>query len=41
MDTHWTTGSHRFAPLPGYTKDRHKNGTNCLPAWHTGVRVGV
>ena len=25
-----------FAPRLG-----HKNGTNCLPAWHTGVRVGV
>ena len=19
---------------PGHTKDNHKNGTNCLPAWH-------
>ena len=19
---------------PGHTKDHHKNGTNCLPAWH-------
>ena len=23
-----------FASLPGHTKDHHKNGTNCLPAWH-------
>ena len=23
-----------FAPRPGHTKDQHKNGTNCLPAWH-------
>ena len=21
-----------FASRPGYTKDHHKNGTNCLPA---------
>ena len=20
--------------FPGHTKDHHKNGTNCLPAWH-------
>ena len=25
----------------GHTKDHYKNGTNCLPAWHTGFRVGV
>ena len=25
----------------GHNKDHHKNGTNCLPAWHTCVRVGV
>ena len=25
-----TYGSFR----PGHTKDHHKNGTNCLPAWH-------
>ena len=30
-----------FAPRPGHTKDHHKNGTNCLPAWHAGTRVGV
>ena len=23
-----------FAPWPGHTKDHHKIGTNCLPAWH-------
>ena len=23
------------------TKDHHKNGTNCLPAWHAMRRVGV
>ena len=28
-----------FAPRPGHTKDLHKNGTNCLPAWHACVRV--
>ena len=31
----------RFAPRTGHTKDYHKNGTNCLPAWHECVRVGV
>ena len=30
-----------FAPLPCHTKDDCKNGTNCLPAWHECVRVGV
>ena len=25
----------------GLTKDHHKNGTNCLPALHTCVMVGV
>ena len=30
-----------LAPQPGHTKDSHKNGTNCLPVWHAGVRVGV
>ena len=24
---------------PGHTEDHHKNGTNCLPALHTCVRV--
>ena len=23
-----------FTFRPGHTKDHHKNGTNCLPAWH-------
>ena len=23
-----------FASRQGHTKDHHKNGTNCLPAWH-------
>ena len=23
-----------FASPLGHTKDHHKNGTNCLPAWH-------
>ena len=30
-----------FAPRSGHTKDHHKNGTKCLPAWHACVRVGV
>ena len=30
-----------FASWLGHTKDHHKNDTNCLPAWHTGIRVGV
>ena len=30
-----------FASRPGHFKDHHKNGTNCLPAWHACVRVGV
>ena len=25
---------YEFASRPGHTKDHHKNGTNCLPAWH-------
>ena len=31
-----------FASRPSHTKD-HKNGTNCLPAWHAMhlIRVGV
>ena len=28
------TVSRAFASRPGHTKDHHKNGTNCLPAWH-------
>ena len=30
-----------FASQLGHTKDHHKNGTNCLPALHTSVRVRV
>ena len=33
--------SHEFASRPGHTKDHHKNGINCLPAWHAMVTVGV
>ena len=25
----------------GYTKDHHKNDTNCIPAWHAGIRVRI
>ena len=32
--------SHGFAPQSGHTKDHHKNGTDCLRAWHACVRVG-
>ena len=32
---------HRFASRSGHTKDHHENGTNCLPAWYAGIRVGV
>ena len=28
------TVGREFAYRPGHTKDHHKNGTNCLPAWH-------
>ena len=28
------TVGREFASRPGHTKDNHKNGTNCLPAWH-------
>ena len=28
------TVGREFASQPGHTKDHHKNGTNCLPAWH-------
>ena len=30
-----------FAPRLGHTEDHHKNGTNCLLAWPTSVRLGV
>ena len=32
---------HGFAPWLGVNKDFHKNDTDCLPAWHAGVRVRV
>ena len=28
------TVGREFASQPGLTKDHHKNGTNCLTAWH-------
>ena len=28
------TVGREFASRPGHTKDHHRNGTNCLPAWH-------
>ena len=28
------TVGREFASRPGHTKDHHKNGTNCLSAWH-------
>ena len=28
------TVGREFASRTGHTKDHHKNGTNCLPAWH-------
>ena len=28
------TVGREFASRPGHTKDHHKNGTNCFPAWH-------
>ena len=28
------TVSREFASRPDHTKYHHKNGTNCLPAWH-------
>ena len=31
----------QFAFQLGQTKVHQKNGTNCLPAWHAVVRVGV
>ena len=29
------TVGREFAPRLGHTKDHHKNGTDCLPVWHT------
>ena len=31
----------RFVPWLVHTKDHHKNGANCLPAWLACIRVGV
>ena len=28
------TVGREFTSQPGHTKYHHKNGTNCLPAWH-------
>ena len=28
-----------FVPRSGHTKDHHKKGTNCLPAWHASVML--
>ena len=28
------TVGNEFTSPQGHTKDHHKNGTNCLPAWH-------
>ena len=30
-----------FTHRLGNTKDLHKVGTNCLSAWHPGIRVGI
>ena len=32
---------HGYAFWPGHTKDHYRNDTNCLPAWHVGIMVGV
>ena len=32
---------HGFMPRLGHSKDFHKNATNCLPAWHAYIKVGV
>ena len=32
------TVGREFASRPGHTKDHHKNGTNCLPAWHSMLK---
>ena len=37
MSTSYAAGCW-FTPQPGNIRDNHKNGTTCLPAWHTGVR---
>ena len=33
-------GGRGFDPRPGHTKD-YKNGTQCLPAWHSASRFGL
>ena len=30
-----------FSSRPRHTIDHHKKGTNYLPAWHTGIRIGM
>ena len=30
-----------FTPQQGHAKNHHKNGTNCVPAFHACIRVGV
>ena len=35
------TVAREFASRPGHTKDHHKNGTHCLPAWHTMRQLGL
>ena len=30
-----------FASRLGHSKDHHKYSTNCIPAWHAGIRVGI
>ena len=30
-----------FVPLPGHSKNHHKNGKNYPPSWHAGIRVEV
>ena len=27
------------AGLRGHSKDHHKNGTNCLPGWQSGIMI--
>ena len=30
-----------FVSRPGHIKDHYKNSTDCLPAWHAGIREGL
>ena len=39
--TCWDAVGRGFAPQPSHTKNHHKNGIKCLPAWYTGIRVRV